>query len=88
MARADRLPNVVATTPIGREVPLSVIRDGKSIPLTVKVGQQAESKEAAAGPEKVPAKLGLTVEPVTPQLAQEMGLRDKQGVIVRERGGR
>jgi S1-C subfamily serine protease len=75
--------NVVATTPVGREVPLSVVRDGKSMQLTVKVGQQAESKEAAAGPEKVPAKLGLTVEPVTLQLAQEMGLRDKQGVIVR-----
>jgi serine protease Do len=83
VARADRLPNVVATTPVGREVPLSVMRDGKSTQLTVKVGQQAESKEAAAGSEKVPAKLGLTVEPVTPKLAQEMGLRDKQGVVVR-----
>ena len=83
LARADRLPNVVAMTAVGREVPLSVVRDGKSMQLTVKVGQQAESKEAAAGPEKVPAKFGLTVEPVTPKLAQEMGLRDKQGVIVR-----
>jgi serine protease Do len=83
VARADRLPNVVATTPVGREVPLSIVRDGKSMQLTAKVGQQAESKEASAGAEKVPAKLGLTVEPVTPKLAGEMGLRDKQGVIVR-----
>jgi serine protease Do len=83
VARADRLPNVVATTPVGREVALAVIRDGKSTPLTLKVGQLPESKEAAAGPEKVPAKLGLTVEPVTPKLAEEMGLRDKQGVVVR-----
>jgi len=83
VARADRLPNVVATTPVGREVALAVIRDGKSAPLTVKVGQLPESKEAAAGPEKVLAKLGLTVEPVTPKLAEEMGLHDKQGVVVR-----
>jgi serine protease Do len=83
VARADRLPNVVATTPVGREVPLSIVRDGKSMQLTAKVGQQTESKQASAGPEKVPAKLGLTVEPVTPKLAGEMGLRDKQGVIVR-----
>jgi len=83
VARSDRLPNVVATTPIGREVSLSIMRDGKSMQLTAKVAQQAESKEAATGPEKVPAKLGLTVEPVTPKLAEEMKLRDKQGVIVR-----
>jgi serine protease Do len=83
VARADRLPNVVATTPVGREVSLAIVRDGKPMQLTAKVGRQAESKEAAAGPEKVPAKLGLTVEPVTPRLVQEMNLRDKQGVIVR-----
>ena len=84
VARADRLPSAVATTPVGREVPLAVVRDGKSMKLTVKVGEQAESKEAASEPAKVPAKLGLTVEPVTPRLAREMGLRDEQGVIVRE----
>jgi len=83
VARADRLPNVVATTPVGREVALSVMRDGKSTPLTVKVGQLPESKEAAAESEKVPAKLGLTVAPVTPKLAEEMGLKDKKGVVVR-----
>ena len=60
---------------MGREVPLSIVRDGKPMKLTVKVGQQAESAAAAAEPSKVPAKLGLSVEPVTPRLAREMGLR-------------
>ena len=84
VARADRLPNTVATTAVGREVPLAVVRDGKATKLTVKVGEQAESREAASAAAKVPAALGLTVEPVTPRLAREMRLRDERGVIVRD----
>jgi serine protease Do len=84
VARADRLPGAVAATAAGREVPLAVMRDGKSMRLTVKVGEQPESREAASEPAKVPATLGLAVEPVTPRLAREMGLRDEHGVIVRD----
>jgi serine protease Do len=87
VARADRLPAAVATTSVGREVPLGIVRDGKAMKLTVKVGEQAESKEAAGEPAKLPAKLGLTVEPVTPRLAREMGLRDERGVVVKDVGG-
>src|SRR5262245_64020975 len=58
VARADRLPNVVATTPVGREVPLSLMRDGKSTPLTVKVGQVPAAKGPGAGPGKGAAKRG------------------------------
>jgi S1-C subfamily serine protease len=52
--------------------------------LTVKVGEQAEPREAEAKPNKVPATLGLTVEPLTPRLARELGLVDTQGLVVRE----
>ncbi len=83
VARADRLPSFVAMTPIGREVPMSVIRDGKPLRLTAKVGEQVEAKEAAAKPEKAEARLGLTVEPITPRLAEELKLRDKAGLVVR-----
>jgi serine protease Do len=84
VARADRLPAMVAATPVGREVPLRLVRDGKPQTLTVGVGEQAESREAEPGPTKVPATLGLTVAPVTPRLARELGLRDRWGVIVRD----
>jgi serine protease Do len=84
VARADRLPNAVATTAIGRDVPVAVVRDGNGMTLTVKVGEQAESREAASEGAKAPAALGLTVEPVTPRLAREMRLRDERGVIVRD----
>jgi serine protease Do len=84
VARADRLPNAVAMTAVGREVPLAIVRDGQSMRLTVKVGEQAETREAGATPAKLPATLGLTVEPVTPRLARELGLRDTQGLVVRD----
>ena len=83
VAKADRLPSAVAVTPVGREVPISIVRDGKPLKLTAKIGEQAETREAAAKPERAPAKLGLSVEPVTPRLAREMKLKDTQGVIVR-----
>jgi serine protease Do len=51
--------------------------------LTVKVGEQAETKEAAAKPEQEPAKLGLSVEPVTPRVARELGLKETHGLVVR-----
>jgi serine protease Do len=83
VTRVDRLPSAVARTPVGREVAVAIIRDGRPMKLTVKVGEQPESREAASEPAKVPAKLGLTVEPITPRLAREMGLRDDHGVVVR-----
>jgi len=83
VAKADRLPSAVAITPVGREVPISIVRDGKPLKLTAKIGEQADTREAAAKPERAPAKLGLSVEPVTPRLAREMKLKDTQGVIVR-----
>jgi serine protease Do len=84
VARADRLPTAVAMTRVGREVPIAVMRDGKPVRLTVKVGEQAEPKETAGKPEKVPAALGLSVEPVTPRVARELELRDAQGLVVRD----
>jgi serine protease Do len=83
VTRADRLPNAVANTPVGRDVPMSIVRDGKPMKLTVKVGEQAETKEAAAKPEQEPAKLGLSVEPVTPRVARELGLKETHGLVVR-----
>jgi serine protease Do len=83
VTRADRLPNAVANTPVGRDVPVSIVRDGKPMKLTVKVGEQAETKEAAAKPEQEPAKLGLSVEPVTPRVARELGLKETHGLVVR-----
>jgi serine protease Do len=83
VARADRLPRVVAETPVGRDVPITVIRDGKPVKLGVKVAQLAEAKEEAQASAHDKASLGLAVESLTPRLAQELGLKEARGVVVR-----
>ena len=80
----------VADAPIGQEVPLEVLREGKSQTLQVKLGrrEEAEATETAAKPgtPDAPAKaeiLGLTVQPVTTELAQQLNLpEDAEGLVV------
>ena len=45
IARSDALPRVVAETPVGKDVALVVVRDGKPVTLSVKVARLAEAPE-------------------------------------------
>ncbi len=84
VARSDELPRAVADTPSGHEVPVTVIRDGKPVTLTVKVGTLEDSPKvaaAAAAPEG--GTLGVSVQTVTPELARELKLDHEAGAVVR-----
>src|SRR5574341_240895 len=83
VARADELPRMVAETPVGREVTLGVVREGKSLALRVRVAKLAEPEARAAAETGGQSSLGLTVQTVTPRLAQELGLSQRRGVLVR-----
>jgi len=83
IARSDELPRVVAETPIGKDVALIVVRDGKRITLSVRVAQLAEAPERAAVQSSTSSPLGLSVQTLTPALAKEFGLRESVGVLVR-----
>src|SRR5438128_758814 len=50
VGRAGDLPRAVAETPVGRAVPVKVVRDGKPLTLTATVGRLEEAREAKAGP--------------------------------------
>jgi serine protease Do len=82
--RASDLPRAVAGTPVGRDVKLNVVRDGKPMTLTARVAA-LDAKEAAdsgdSGEKAKPA-LGLAVQPLTPALAQQLGVRATQGLVV------
>lgn len=75
------LPFIVGSTPVGTSVDVGVIRDGQKKTLKVKIGELKEEKEplevAKAEPE-----LGMTVEEITPQLAESLGLSEKTGLVV------
>jgi len=90
VARSEALPRLVAETPAGREVPVTVLRDGKTVKLTAKVAKLDEPDQKVASDASEKGKLGVAVEPVTPAVARELGLKETRGVVVRrvEDGGR
>ncbi len=85
LSRPGDLSRLVADTPVGRQVSLSIIREGKPSSLSVKVAElQDPVRQAAAGSPDKRSSFGLTVEPVTPSVAHELGLTAARGVVVRD----
>ncbi len=82
VAHADGLPLAVAETPIGRNVPLTVLRSGKTLRLTATIAELAEEHAQPTVASSAHPSLGLAVESVTPAIAQERGLHDTSGVLV------
>ena len=85
------LTRTVADSPVGAAVPVVVLRDGKTTTLSVTLGrrEEAEANEpvpAAAEAPDAPKELellGLTLAPVTPEMAEKLGLAaDAKGLAV------
>ncbi len=88
------LRNKVAGTLPGTEIKLTVNRDGNEIELTAKLDEfsvDASKKsgpgqgddENETGPQNQGGKLGLGLQPVTPQIAKQLGLdSDSEGMVV------
>ncbi|HYY94220.1 MAG TPA: DegQ family serine endoprotease [Pyrinomonadaceae bacterium] len=86
---ANELRNLVAATQPGSDVTLTIVRDGREQQLKATLG---ELNENGSGPEgqgeqgggqSEGGKLGLSVAPLTPELASRLHLpEDKQGLVV------
>lgn len=74
---------MVAAAPVGKDTDVSVMRDGSEQRINVKVGKM-ESSERTAGTSRQQAqgKWGLQLQDVNPQVASELGLKSKSGVLV------
>jgi serine protease Do len=81
------LPIIVARTLVDKKVRMKVLRDRKEIFLNVAVGELKEEEIVASVPEK--GELGMTVQRLTPQMAEGLGLEKAEGVVVTavEQGG-
>jgi serine protease Do len=75
------LPTQVARVAPGTTVQLKVLRDAKEIALPLTVGEMKENEVVASAQE---GELGLAVEPITPQLAERMGLDGRDGLVITE----
>jgi serine protease Do len=85
----NALRNRIAMTDPGTEVTLTLIREGKEQQVKVKLG---ELRAASARPEEGDepgaeggGKLGIAVQPLTPEIARQLGLRSNvAGLLVRD----
>jgi serine protease Do len=77
---SSQLPILVARSKVGQPVKVIVIRDKKRLPLTVKVGELKEEQVVASAPQT--GKLGLTVQNLTPEVAESLGLNRGNGVVI------
>ncbi len=77
------LPMLVADTPAGKTAEVKVIRNSKELTLMVKVAEMPTGKIPVPGRPSSEG-LGLTVSNITPQIMNELRLRDKSGVAVVE----
>jgi len=81
VVKSADLPALVANTPVGKTAPLVVIRGGDRITVEVEVAKLADDVESAR-PVRA-ASLGLTVQDVTPDIAEQLGLeKGESGVVV------
>jgi serine protease Do len=80
VSEASDLPSLVARTAPEKQVRVTVARDKKEIPLTATIREMKEEQAVASATEK--GKLGLTVQQVTPRLAENLGLNRAQGVVI------
>ena len=84
ITKMSLLPSMVAQTPVGTKSVLTLIRKGKKKEITVKIGKLDEEQVAGGETtgESTSQKLGLTVQELTPELAQSLGIEEEKGLII------
>jgi len=82
--KMSELPRIVANTPVGKQVEVKIIRQGREKNLKIEVGELKEEKVAKAGEFTTEKEFGLTVQGLTPEIARHLGISEKAGVLVSE----
>jgi serine protease Do len=78
---STEFPFMVARTHVGSRVNITVLRDKREFPLTVTIAEVRDEEVIAPAPERE-KDLGLTVQNLTPEIAQTLGLKRAQGVVI------
>ncbi len=77
------LPQIVASTSPGKQVQVTVVRDGKRIEIPVKIEEMADQQATAGkGGTDHSQGLGLTVQDITPEISKQMDIENRKGVVV------
>jgi serine protease Do len=79
---STELPLLVARTAVGKKVDLKVVRRGKTKTLRVEVGELKDEEVAVAAADES-ERLGLSVQELTPEIAESLGIEPAtKGVVV------
>ena len=81
IAESSELPILVARTEVGRTASVTVLRDRKPTTFKVRIGELKDREVVASGPSKED-KLGVSVQAITPEISETLGLKSARGVII------
>jgi len=79
------LRNRVGGLAPGAKAKIVLMRNGKELSVTATIGEATGEASASAEAQEAPeqeAKLGLSLQPLTPELAQRYGLTEKTGLLI------
>src|SRR3989339_1812218 len=76
------LPQAVASTKPGKTANVRMLREGKEMPVTVTIAEMTGEPGKPAGGHEIQKNLGLTVQDITPEIAQRFEIADTKGVVV------
>jgi len=83
LEHASALPWMVASSRVGTELPMKIIRDGADQTLIVKIAQMPGSGGSGAA-QRMEESIGFTVTDLTPDIARQLGIEGRTGVLVAE----
>lgn len=84
---STQLRNMVADIAPGKSVDMTLIRNGKEVRAKVRLGERPKGPEEATPSERQPEeqtskKLGVNIQTLTPDLAEQLGYKNAKGVVI------
>lgn len=84
ITQGTMLPALVAETPVGTKAQVVIYRNGKEQKVDIIIGQLPEERSLSGGGNEntLEDDLGFTVQTLTPELAQSLGIDEQTGLLV------
>ncbi len=80
---SHELPGLVASTPVDREVAVTVVRDGKEQRMIARIAAMDSEEIGLNEPgQSAPGKWGLQLQDLNPQIAGQLGIQADQGAVI------
>jgi len=82
IGKMNELPRIVASSPVGSDVEVEVLRKGERETLSVRLGELPDDGTSVPASAPSGGELGLGLQPLTPELAERLGVEPGSGVVV------